>query len=127
MMAAGVAADAQAIKGTVKDTDGKAVAGVVVSDGLNTVQTDAKGRFKMVADQDSRFVFISTPSGYVSSTVNGVYCANMYEDFITGFANCAASSFTYMNTFLFISSARKYIPPFSNTSCISNVRPSTGL
>ena len=71
MMAAGVAADAQAIKGTVKDTDGKAVAGVVVSDGLNTVQTDAKGRFKMVADQDSRFVFISTPSGYVSSTLEG--------------------------------------------------------
>ena len=50
MMAAAVAADAQAIKGTVKDTDGKALAGVVVSDGLNTVQTDVKGRFKMVAD-----------------------------------------------------------------------------
>ena len=62
---------AKDIKGTVKDTEGKGIAGVVVSDGLNTVQTDAKGRFKMAADQDSRFVFISTPSGYVSSTLEG--------------------------------------------------------
>ena len=62
---------AKDIKGTVKDTEGKGVAGVVVSDGLNTVQTDAKGRFKMAADEDSRFVFISTPSGYVSSTLDG--------------------------------------------------------
>ena len=60
---------AKDIKGTVKDTEGKGVAGVVVSDGLNTVQTDAKGRFKMSADEDSRFVFISTPSGYISSTL----------------------------------------------------------
>ena len=44
---------AKDIKGTVKDTEGKGIAGVVVSDGLNTVQTDAKGRFKMAADQDS--------------------------------------------------------------------------
>lgn len=62
---------AKDIKGTVKDTEGKGVAGVVVSDGLNTVQTDAKGHFEMDADQDSRFVFISTPAGYVSSTLKG--------------------------------------------------------
>ena len=42
-----------------------------MSDGLNTVQTDAKGRFAMDADNDSRFVFISTPSGYVSATLKG--------------------------------------------------------
>ena len=64
-------ADARSIKGSVKDTEGKGIAGVVVSDGLNTVQTDAKGTFSMEADQDSRFVFISTPSGYVSSTLEG--------------------------------------------------------
>ena len=62
---------ARDIKGTVKTTDGKALAGVVVSDGLNIVQTDAKGRFKMDTDEDSRFVFISTPSGYISSTLDG--------------------------------------------------------
>ena len=62
---------AKDIKGTVKDTEGNAVAGVLVSDGLNIVQTDAKGRFKMDADQDSRFVFVTTPSGYISSTLKG--------------------------------------------------------
>ena len=62
---------ARDIKGTVKTTDGKVLSGVVVSDGLNIVQTDAKGRFKMDTDEDSRFVFISTPSGYISSTLKG--------------------------------------------------------
>ena len=59
------------IKGSVKDTEGKGIAGVVVSDGLNTVRTDDKGRFQLEADEDSRFVFISTPSGYISSTLEG--------------------------------------------------------
>ena len=62
---------AENIKGTVKDTEGNGIAGVVVSDGLNTTVTDAKGRWKMDADQDSRFVFISTPAGYISSTLKG--------------------------------------------------------
>lgn len=69
--AAAWGAEAKEIKGSVRDTEGKAVPGVVVSDGLNTVQTDAKGRFKIDTDQDSRFVFISTPSGYISSTLEG--------------------------------------------------------
>ena len=64
-------AKAEIVKGSVKDTDGKGVAGVVVSDGLNTTVTDAKGKFKIDTDQDSRFVFISTPSGYVSATMSG--------------------------------------------------------
>ena len=55
----------------MKDTEGNAVAGVVVSDGLNIVTTDDKGRWEMDADQDSRFVFVSTPSGYISSTLGG--------------------------------------------------------
>lgn len=61
-----IGAKAESIKGTVKSVDGKGIAGVVVSDGLNTVQTDAKGRFRMETDEDSRFVFISTPAGYRS-------------------------------------------------------------
>ena len=64
-------AEAKDIKGSVKDTEGKGIAGVVVSDGLNTVTTDAKGRFRFDTDEDSRFVFISTPSGYISSTLDG--------------------------------------------------------
>lgn len=71
LAAAVTGADAKDIKGTVKDTDGNPVSGVIVSDGLNTVQTDKKGRFEMDTDEDSRFVFISTPSGYVSATLKG--------------------------------------------------------
>lgn len=71
-LTAGVlAADAKNIKGTVKDLDGNGVAGVVVSDGLNTVQTDAKGRYTMDTDSESRYLFISTPAGYKSETLEG--------------------------------------------------------
>ncbi len=66
-----VNASALNIKGSVKDTEGQALKGIVISDGLNTVVTDEKGRFEMETDQDSRFVFISTPSGYLSSTLKG--------------------------------------------------------
>lgn len=71
LAAVATGANAKDIKGTVKDTTGNPIAGVVVSDGLNTVQTDKKGRFEMDTDEDSRFVFISTPSGYVSATLKG--------------------------------------------------------
>ena len=64
-------AEAKEIKGTVKTTDGEALSGVVVSDGLNTTVTDSKGRFSMEADADSRYVFISTPAGYISETLEG--------------------------------------------------------
>ena len=59
------------IKGSVRSTEGKGISGVVVSDGLNTTVTDSRGRFKLETDEDSRFVFISTPSGYISSTLEG--------------------------------------------------------
>ena len=64
-------AESKEIKGTVKTVDGEALSGVVVSDGLNTTVTDSKGRFVMDADSDSKFVFISTPSGYISETLEG--------------------------------------------------------
>ena len=70
-MAFAAGASAAVVKGTVKTTDGEPVAGVVVSDGLETTVTDAKGRFKLDADEDSRFIFISTPAGYISSTLEG--------------------------------------------------------
>ncbi len=63
--------DAMEINGTVKSLDGKALPGVVVSDGLNTAVTDSKGRFTIDADKSSRYIFISTPSGYISSTLEG--------------------------------------------------------
>lgn len=67
-------ADCKSVKGTVKDERGKGIAGVVVSDGLNTTVTKGGGRFKLEVDTDSRFIFISTPSGYISKTLKGQGC-----------------------------------------------------
>lgn len=45
--------------------EGKGVAGVVVSDGLNVTKTNNKGAYSLPADSDkSQFVHISIPSGY---------------------------------------------------------------
>lgn len=52
------------LKGTVRDTAGRGMAGVVVSDGLVCVRTDDAGRFTLPAAHDyARFVFVSTPTG----------------------------------------------------------------
>lgn len=64
-------------KGSVR-CEGKAVAGVKVSDGVNIVTTDRNGGFVLPDDQNAgRFVFICTPSGYVSSTMPGKDCFYM--------------------------------------------------
>ena len=69
-----ISADCKSVKGSVKDARGKGISGVVVSDGLNTAVTNGGGRFKLEVNDDSRFVFISTPSGYVSKTLKGAEC-----------------------------------------------------
>lgn len=63
--------DARDIKGSVKDSDGKPVEGVVVSDGVSVTLSDKKGKFTLDAAPDSKHVFISTPSGYISSATQG--------------------------------------------------------
>ena len=51
--------------GRVTSTEGKPIAGVVVSDGKECVQTDAKGYYSIKSDlTKARFVHISTPSDY---------------------------------------------------------------
>lgn len=66
---------ADSIRGYVKDQDGKAMQGVVVSDGVSVTMTDKKGYFKMPLDRASgRFVFVSTPSGYTNSSFKGETC-----------------------------------------------------
>ena len=64
---------AKPVKGRVQ-CDGKGVAGVVVSDGFSTVLTDSKGHFHFEQAPQARFVFISTPSGYISSLRGGDDC-----------------------------------------------------
>jgi hypothetical protein len=51
------------VKGRVR-CRGKAVAGVVMSDGYSVVATDAKGKFEFDADPRAKHVFMSTPAGY---------------------------------------------------------------
>ena len=58
------------VKGSVA-SEGKGIAGVVVSDGFRCVSTDAAGCFEMEADDDARYVFLSVPSGFEVSRRDG--------------------------------------------------------
>lgn len=48
----------------VQDSGEAGIWGVIVSDGLNVVQTDRHGAFSLPGYPGERFVFITTPSGY---------------------------------------------------------------
>ena len=64
--------DGSNIFGRVTDVTGKAVAGVVVSDGLQSVLTDGYGYYSMRSNlEEARFVQISFPSEYMISSVDG--------------------------------------------------------
>lgn len=65
------AAKPATVKGRVM-ADGKPLAGVLVSDGVQIVKTDAKGRYAINSDKRDSVVFITTPSGYMAKTVDGV-------------------------------------------------------
>lgn len=52
------------IKGVVT-TNGKGLENVIVSDGINCAVTDAKGNYNLYVSDDSQFVHVSTPSGYL--------------------------------------------------------------
>lgn len=72
--------DAMVVKGRVTCA-GKGVSDVVVSDGVSVSRTDAKGRYSLDVAPNSRFVFVSTPSGHISSTMGGDNCFwQMVED-----------------------------------------------
>lgn len=51
---------------------GKPLAGVQVSDGNTIVTTDATGRYSFDSDKTSCCVFITTPSGYVAQSTDGI-------------------------------------------------------
>ncbi len=65
MLCMGLGADARHlfVQGKVSAA-GKALSGVVVSDGYSCSVTDGEGRYRFEANDDARFVFISTPSAY---------------------------------------------------------------
>ena len=61
------------IKGYVYDSARNPLSGVVVSDGLNCVQTNRNGAFAIDSDTDSvKFVTVSIPSGYSAPVRNGL-------------------------------------------------------
>ena len=76
-LAAVIATSAQkfVFKGSVKTVDGEAVQGVVVNNGIDFTTTDAQGQWTLSADTCvSKFVQISTPSGYVLPQRNSLAC-----------------------------------------------------
>jgi len=53
------------VKGVVTDTQKIPITGVVVTDGVNFTQTDAKGYYQLVSDpSQSKFVYLSVPTFY---------------------------------------------------------------
>lgn len=67
--------DGSNVFGRVTDVTGKAVAGVVVSDGFQSVQTDGYGYYSMKSDLSAvRFVQISFPAEYEINAVDGKPC-----------------------------------------------------
>ena len=47
----------------IVDKGDKPLAGVMVTDGLNVVKTDKKGRFSLPGFEKTRFISITTPTG----------------------------------------------------------------
>ncbi|WP_430973612.1 calcineurin-like phosphoesterase C-terminal domain-containing protein [Sunxiuqinia rutila] len=52
--------------------EGKGIEGVAVTDGFSVVKTGKNGKYKLPADLESSFVYISSPSGYTVPVVNSV-------------------------------------------------------
>lgn len=63
--------DGATIYGLVESEEGP-IAGVVVSDGVETVVTDAEGVYQLKSAKETGYVFISVPSGY-ECELNGVF------------------------------------------------------
>ena len=61
------------VSGTVKDTAGRGVEGVVVNDGVNFTQTDGAGRWTLRTDTVvSKYISISTPAAYCLPESDGI-------------------------------------------------------
>jgi len=65
------------LKGKVKDQSGKGIAGVMVTDGTNCIQTDVKGNYRLQSTNEAIFVYITVPSGYEIPAEN--YIAKFYH------------------------------------------------
>lgn len=65
--------DGSNLYGKVVTADGRPMAGVVISDGIQCVQTSEDGTYSMKSDLSvSRFVSVSLPSGYDVERINAI-------------------------------------------------------
>jgi hypothetical protein len=71
LFSAGCTRDPYVVSGHVRDTAGKPVAGVVVSDGYTCVQTDDRGKYSLTRDSLAQFLFVSVPSGFEAVPQDG--------------------------------------------------------
>lgn len=67
--------DQLVIKGKVV-SNGKGIAGVVVSDGTQVFKTDKNGQYQFTVKENADFVFISSPAGYAFNHTD--YIANFF-------------------------------------------------
>ncbi len=51
---------------------GQGVEGVMVTDGHSVCVTDSKGKYRLPVNEDARFIYISSPSGYKVPVANSV-------------------------------------------------------
>lgn len=59
------------LKGKVH-SQGKGIAGVAVTDGINITQTDRNGQYELQSNATAAFVYISVPSGYAFPADKGI-------------------------------------------------------
>ena len=59
------------LKGKVQ-SEGKGIAGVQVTDGINIVLTDKNGQYELVSNATAEFVYISVPAGYAFPENKGI-------------------------------------------------------
>ena len=62
--------EAQVVTGKVSSM-GKGIPNVIVSDGTNFTQTDKQGRYSIDTHENSKFVFLVTPGGYIADWSSG--------------------------------------------------------
>lgn len=64
--------------------DGRALENVVVTDGFICTKTDSKGKYSIPHNSEARFVYISTPSGYVTDVKDNTSVPLFYKEIQAG-------------------------------------------
>lgn len=72
LLASAMAFSQTVVSGSVKDTSGKPLENVGVSDGIQIVYTNASGEYTLSTQGKYGYVFIITPSGYVAESRDGL-------------------------------------------------------